>query len=63
MKIFTPALKRALLLALPLISLVGCVSTPQGGRKFDPLEGAKRFDDNLDMTIDRMQRRTYDDRY
>jgi len=56
----TPISKRALLLVLALLSLTGCVSTPQG-TKFDPIEGGKRLNQNLDTTIDRLQDRSYQD--
>jgi len=53
--------KRALALVLAAISLAGCVSTPEG-TKFNPVEGAKRMDENIDATIDRLQSRVHDDR-
>lgn len=51
---------RALLLALVLLPAAGCVSTPLG-TKFDPIEGGRRFNDNLDKSIDRLQDRSYQD--
>ena len=52
--------KLALLLAVALLAMTGCVSTPQGA-KFDPIEGGKRLNENLDKTIDRLQDRSYQD--
>lgn len=52
--------KRVLLLVLAFLPLSGCVSTPKG-TKFDPIEGVKRLDENLDSTINRMQDRSYND--
>ena len=60
LKIPPPVLLRVLLLALVLMPHAGCVSTPQG-TKFDPIEGGRRFNDNLDKSIDRLQDRSYQD--
>lgn len=56
----TTIFKRALLLLLAFFPMTGCVSTPQGA-KFDPIEGARRFDEKLDATIDRLGDRSYHD--
>ena len=55
-----PVFLRALLLALVLLSHAGRVSTPQG-TKFDPIEGSRRLNHNLDESIDRLQDRSYQD--
>ena len=55
-----PVFLRVLLLALVLLPHAGCVSTPLG-TKFDPIEGSRRFNDNLDKSIDRLQDRSYQD--
>ena len=52
--------KLALLLAAALLAMTGCVSTPQG-TKFDPIEGGRRLNENIDTTIDRLQDRSYHD--
>jgi len=54
--------KRSLFLVLAILLLAGCVSTPEG-RKFDPIQGAKRMDECLDMSIDRLQSRTHEDKF
>jgi len=51
-----------LFLSLALVSLAGCVTTPSG-KRFDPVEGVKRLDENVENTIDRMQTRDHDDRF
>ena len=45
-----------------IVPLAGCVSTPEG-KKFDPIEGAKRVDEYIDGTIERLQARTHEDRF
>ena len=60
LKTSAPVFLRVLLIALVLLSHVGCVSTPQG-TKFDPIEGSRRLDDNLGKSIDRLQDRSYQD--
>jgi len=47
-------------MALSLLLMAGCVSTPLG-TKFDPVEGVRHLDDNLETTINRWQDRTYHD--
>ena len=53
---------RELLIILAIILLAGCVSTPEG-RKLDPIEGAKRIDENIDVSIEKLQSRTHDDNF
>ena len=60
LKTFAPFFLRFVLLAHVLLSHAGCVSTPLG-TKFDPIEGSRRFNDNLDKSIDRLQDRSYQD--
>ena len=61
---FSPAsaLGRTLFLVLVIVSLSGCVSTPEGS-KFNPIEGAKRIDQNIDATIDHLQDRKHVDTF
>ena len=56
------AFMRELLFILAIILLAGCVSTPEG-RKLDPIEGAKRIDENIDVSIEKLQSRTHDDNF
>jgi len=60
LKTSAPVFLRVLLLVLVLLSQAGCVSTPQG-TKFDPIEGSRRLNNNLDESIDRLQDRSYQD--
>lgn len=52
--------KLAPVFLLALLLLAGCVSTPQG-KKFDPVAGIKRLDEDLDSTVNRWQDRSYHD--
>ena len=53
-------LKRLVFLLPVLVLFPGCVATPEG-TKFDPVEGSRRINNNLDTTINRLQDRSYDD--
>ena len=52
--------KLAWILVLAFVPLGGCVSTPEG-RKFNPIEGARRIDDNIGASIDRLQSSVHND--